>query len=71
MSVTLHCPSCGASAFEASEDIDLEKPFICGKCGASAYTKDLKTESGQTLQEYAVNLAREAFKGIKGFKPGR
>ena len=69
--ITLHCPKCNASAFQATENPDLNKSFTCGNCGAKVQVRDLRTPTGKTLAEHATDIAREAFKGIKGFKPSK
>jgi hypothetical protein len=69
--VKFNCPACGAGAFQFSGSIDLEKPWICAKCGKQILVTELKTEEGKTPLELAADIAREQFKSIPGFKPSR
>ena len=69
--ITLHCPKCGENAFQTSANLDLNNSFTCSKCGASVRIGELKTPSGKTLLEHAADMMRDAFNGIKGFKPSR
>lgn len=66
---SLHCPKCGESVIEFSADLDLNKPLTCGKCGAKTMIGEFKTASGKKLTDHLTDIARDAFKGIKGFKP--
>jgi len=67
--IPLHCPKCGECIKQTASELDLDKPFNCGKCGASVYIGELKTPSGKTLLEDGADRLRDALKGIKGFKP--
>lgn len=66
--ITLHCPKCGNSSVELTDDLDPDGPFTCAGCGASLLMGELKTAAGQTLLEHSAEMLRYAFKGIKGFK---
>lgn len=69
--IALHCPKCHERVLNVSADLDPDKPLTCGKCGAVVKIGELKTPSGDSLLDHVANLARNAFKGIKGFKPSR
>lgn len=69
--LALFCPKCGKRfAVLAGEDQNKD-PLTCADCGARVKRLQLKTASGKTLEKYIADMARDAFKGIKGFKPGR
>lgn len=69
--IPLHCPKCGERSMQFTGDLDLDKPFTCGKCGANVHVRELKTPAGISILDHSTNIARDAFKGIKGFKPKR
>lgn len=69
--ISLHCPKCGESLIQRTDNLDLEKPITCAACGTTSHVREFKTASGQSLIDYVADLARDALKGIKGFKPKR
>ena len=69
--IELRCPKCNERAMKVSANLDFDKPFTCNGCNAVVKIGELKTPSGDSLLDHTANIARDAFKGIKGFKPSR
>jgi len=69
--IELYCPKCNEQTAETPADLNTNKPFTCKKCGAVIAWSELKTSSGAKLKDHLANKLRNAFKGVKGFKPGR
>lgn len=69
--VPLHCPKCRQVLLQYRPELDLDQDLVCTGCGATLKANQLVTADGKTLLDVAADAAKEAFSGIKGFKPSR
>jgi hypothetical protein len=66
--IPLRCPKCQERFMQVSAELNLDRPFTCSKCGATFKIGELQTPSGDSLADHIANIARNVFKGVKGFR---
>ena len=56
-SVSMQCPTCGATEFAHKEESELVK---CASCGREMSRDELMHENSENIQEHAAEIARQA-----------
>jgi hypothetical protein len=65
------CPKCREVVLQYRPEVDLDQDLVCSGCSATPKANQLVTSTGKTILDIGADLAKQAFSGIKGFKPSR